>query len=71
MARPAFVRNELGDQKMMGMALDHRMFEGCDGPQPQNPVVPEGKREIRLEYRAPEEHDAPGHSPRLPKVVGS
>ena len=56
---------------MMGMALDHRMFEGCDGPQPQNPVVPEGKREIRLEYHAPEEHDAPGHSPRLPRVVGS
>ena len=26
---------------------------GCVGTEPQNPVVPEGSREIRLEYRAP------------------
>ena len=56
---------------MMGMALDHRMFDGCDGPQPQNPVVPDGMREIRLEYRAPEEHEAPMPGIRPPKVLGS
>jgi hypothetical protein len=27
---------------------------GCVGAEPQNPVVPEGSREIRLEYRAPD-----------------
>jgi hypothetical protein len=27
---------------------------GCIGAEPQNPVVPEGSREIRLEYRAPD-----------------
>lgn len=27
---------------------------GCIGVEPQNPVVPEGSREIRLEYRAPD-----------------
>lgn len=27
---------------------------GCIGTEPQNPVVPEGSREIRLEYRAPD-----------------
>lgn len=39
---------------MTGMALWDRIVPGCTGAEPENPVVPEGSREIRLEYRAPD-----------------
>lgn len=39
---------------MTGMALSRRAVPGCVGAEPENPSVPEGSREIRLEYRAPD-----------------
>lgn len=33
---------------------------GCTGAEPSNPEVPEGSREIRLEYRAPRDADGDG-----------
>ena len=53
---------------MLGMALHNRLFPGCDGNEPQNPDVPEGMREIRLEYQPPDKKGAPAESVRLPKV---
>lgn len=38
---------------LLAMAMDGRLYPGCIGPDPHNPDVPEGRREIRLEYRAP------------------
>lgn len=38
---------------LLAMAAEGRLYPGCVGADPHNPDVPEGKREIRLEYRAP------------------
>ena len=38
---------------VLGMAVQGRLFPGCSSAEPINPVVPEGMREIRLEFRAP------------------
>ena len=38
---------------VLGMAAQGRLFPGCGSAEPINPVVPEGMREIRLEFRAP------------------
>lgn len=40
---------------VLGMAMQGRLFPGCASAEPVNPVVPEGMREIRLEFRAPVE----------------
>ncbi|RNF86015.1 hypothetical protein [Montanilutibacter psychrotolerans] len=37
---------------MAGMTMRNRIFPGCEPAEGLNPLVPEGKREIRLEYRA-------------------
>lgn len=37
---------------LMGMSMRKRIFPGCEPAEGLNPLVPEGKREIRLEYRA-------------------
>lgn len=44
---------------MMGMAMADRLYPGCVGPDPVNPVVPEGMREIRIEYRVPTDGASP------------
>ena len=49
---------------MLGMAMQHRMFPGCDGSDTLNPEVPKGMREIRIEYRAPDESPAPARPAR-------
>jgi hypothetical protein len=56
---------------LVGMALDHRAFAGCDGSQPANPEVPDGRREIRLEYRAPGDLTSPTLPLRPARVQGS
>ncbi len=38
---------------LAGMAKRGQLFSGCDGGNPANPDVPEGMRELRLEYRSP------------------
>jgi hypothetical protein len=38
---------------LIGMALQDRMYDGCEGNEPAEPVVAEGMREIRFEYRPP------------------
>ena len=38
---------------LLAMAMDGRVYPGCAGSDPHNPEVTEGRREIRLEYRAP------------------
>ena len=38
---------------VLGMAVQGRLFPGCGSAEPINPVVPEGMREIRLEFRGP------------------
>lgn len=43
---------------LLGMGMEGRLYPGCVGADPHNPDVPEGHRELRLEYRAP----APGRS---------
>lgn len=48
--------------QMVGMIEQGRWFEGCVGADPINPEVPEGKRELRFEYRAP----SPGDDNRKP-----
>lgn len=40
---------------LLAMTMDGRLYPGCVGDAPRNPDVPEGHREIRLEYRAPTE----------------
>lgn len=40
---------------LLAMAMEGRLYPGCVGAEPHNPDVGEGKREIRLEYRAPVE----------------
>jgi hypothetical protein len=44
---------------MLGMAHFKRLYSGCDGAEPINPDVPEGKREIRIEYAPPGGGPAP------------
>lgn len=49
---------------MLGMARMDRLFDGCVATEDLNAPVPEGKRELRLEFHAPEEtSDDP--APRL------
>ena len=55
----------------IGMSLHHRLFPGCNGSEPENPVVPEGMREIRLEYPTPGSEGARPGSIRPPKVGAS
>ncbi|NDK39327.1 hypothetical protein DT603_10785 [Pseudoxanthomonas gei] len=47
----------------MGLELQGRLYSGCNGAEPMNPNVPEGMREIRIEYRAPA--DSPPPADRL------
>lgn len=49
---------------MLGMAMQHRMFPGCDGSDTFNPEVPRGMREIRIEYRAPDGSPTPARPAR-------
>lgn len=44
---------------MLGMAHQERLYSGCDGADPLNPDVPQGKREIRIEYVPPGDGPAP------------
>lgn len=44
---------------MLGMAHQERLYSGCDGAEPLNPDVPQGKREIRIEYVPPGDGPAP------------
>lgn len=48
---------------MLGMAMLDRLYPGCAGPDPENPVVPEGMREIRIEYRLPTDDVTPSLGP--------
>lgn len=43
--------------QVLGMVQTGRWFDGCVGADPVNPEVPEGKRELRFEYRAPSGDD--------------
>lgn len=52
----------------LGMHLLNRVHEGCDGAESLNPDVPEGMREIRIDYRAPATDASPVRSPRLQRV---
>lgn len=38
---------------LLGMGMEGRLYPGCVGADPHNPDVPEGHRELRLEYRTP------------------
>lgn len=38
---------------LLAMGMEGRLYPGCVGADPHNPDVPEGSRELRLEYRAP------------------
>lgn len=49
----------------LGMMQLGRLFPGCVGSDPVNPVVPEGMREIRLEYRPPVDERSPQDPFRL------
>lgn len=48
---------------MLGMSMLERMYPGCVGADPENPVVPDGMREIRIEYRSPIHDVAPSSGP--------
>ena len=48
---------------MLGMAMLDRLYPGCDGSEPENPEVPQGMREIRIEYRVPADEVTPSASP--------
>ena len=52
---------------LLAMAMDGRLYPGCVGSDPHNPDVGEGKREIRLEYRAPAEVRPSGGRLGLPR----
>lgn len=52
---------------LIGMSMQNRMFDGCDGSGGSDtidPHVPEGMREIRVEYRAPNATPAPARPAR-------
>jgi hypothetical protein len=55
----------------VGMSLHDRLFPGCDGNAPLNPDVPDGMREIRLEYRESGGEGARPGTIRPPKVGAS
>ncbi|HEY4529908.1 MAG TPA: hypothetical protein VIG97_06225 [Luteimonas sp.] len=38
---------------LLGMGMEGRLYPGCVGAEPHNPDVPEGHRELRLEYHMP------------------
>jgi hypothetical protein len=38
---------------LLGMAMQDRMYDGCDGDEPSEPEVAEEMREIRIEYHPP------------------
>ncbi|BCT93559.1 hypothetical protein LYSHEL_25830 [Lysobacter helvus] len=40
--------------QMMVMSMTGRLYDGCTGKDSQLPEVPEGMREVRFEYRAPD-----------------
>lgn len=48
---------------LLGMAMTDRIYPGCDGAEPVNPTVPEGMREIRIEYRQPAKSISPPSGP--------
>ena len=48
----------------LGMSMQGRIFAGCDGSDPLNPDVPDGMREIRIEYRAPDASPDPARPAR-------
>lgn len=54
---------------LLGMAVLERVYPGCDGSEPYNPVVPADMREIRIEYRAPGEAAAPSGGPAVGGIV--
>lgn len=56
---------------LLAMAMDGRLYQGCVGPDPHNPDVPEGRREIRLEYRAPADARPAGGRVLLPSRSGT
>lgn len=64
-----------GDQAqalaLLAMAMDGRMHPGCIGSEPHNPDVPEGSREIRMEYRAPPTERSSGGQRLLPARSGT
>lgn len=49
---------------LLGMSMQDRLYGGCDSAEPSNPEVPEGSREIRIEYPAPDSDSGPGRSAR-------
>lgn len=55
---------------LLAMAMDGRIHPGCFGADPHNPEVSEGRREIRLEYRAPA-GSRPGHGRLAPARSGT
>lgn len=54
---------------LLAMAMEGRLYPGCVGAEPHNPDVGEGRREIRLEYRAPA-GTRPGSGRLLPARSG-
>ncbi|MBA2237510.1 MAG: hypothetical protein H0W24_02235 [Lysobacter sp.] len=56
---------------LAGMAMLGRLHSGCDGAESLNPEVPEGMREIRIDYRGPAGNAPPVRSPSVrPVEVG-
>lgn len=51
---------------IFGMAMQGRLYQGCDGSEPMNPDVPERMREIRIDYRPPG-NNPPSAGPRTPR----
>jgi hypothetical protein len=52
----------------LGMAATGRMSEGCESPGTFMPEVPEGMREIRIEYHAPDDEAAPARRARANRM---
>lgn len=50
--------------QFMTYAASRRWVDGCNPPEDMTPVVPDGMRELRFEYRAPPER-SDGSTPRL------
>ncbi len=53
---------------VLGMQMQGRLHEGCDGAESLNPVVPQGMREIRIDYRLPASDTPPVAAPRVRRV---
>lgn len=47
---------------ILGMSMQQRLYGGCDGAEPSNPEVTEGRREIRIEYPAPDGKASPARN---------